>query len=117
LDESGDLGIDFVREHPSREFVVTLLVRESGAVTAECRVALTRTLKNKLNSGRKRDRIVSELKGTGTTLTIKRYFYRHAPKNYGKLYTVVVNKEWRCQLDHSALPSCDADAHVRRSEG
>jgi hypothetical protein len=93
LDESGDLGFDFQHKHPSKKFVVTLLVCDSGAVTREFRVAVRRTLKNKLNHGKKRDRIVSELKGTGTTLEVKRYFYRHAPKRDWKIYTVVVNKE------------------------
>lgn len=93
LDESGDLGFDFENKHPSKKFVITLLVCESGAVTREFRTAVRRTLKNKLNRGKKGSRIVQELKGTDTTLAIKRYFYRHSPKNGWQIYTVVVNKE------------------------
>lgn len=93
LDESGDLGFDFENKHPSRKFVITLLVCESGAVARDFRVAVRRTLKNKLNHGKKSCRIIHELKGTGTTLAIKQYFYRNLPKSGWKVYTVVVNKE------------------------
>jgi hypothetical protein len=93
LDESGDLGFDFEHKRPSRKFVITLLVCDSSGVTREFRTAVRRTLKNKLNKGKKGSRIVHELKGTNTNLAIKRYFYRHAPKRGWKVYTVVVNKE------------------------
>lgn len=93
LDESGDLGFDFENKRPSKKFVITLLVCESGAVTRGFRIAVRRTLKNKLNCGKKGNRIVQELKGTGTTLAIKRYFYRQVPKSGWQVYTVAVNKE------------------------
>ncbi len=93
LDESGDLGFDFEHKRPSRKFVITLLVCDSSGVTREFRTAVRRTLKNKLNKGKKGSRIVHELKGTNTNLAIKRYFYRHAPKSGWSIYTVVVNKE------------------------
>lgn len=93
LDESGDLGFDFENKHPSKKFVITLLVCESGSITREFRTAVRRTLKNKLNLGKKGSRIVQELKGTGTTAAIKRYFLRQSPKAGWRLYTVAVNKE------------------------
>lgn len=93
LDESGDLGFDFENKRPSKKFVITLLVCESSQVTRGFRTAVRRTLKNKLNHGKKSSRIVHELKGTGTTLAIKKYFYRHSPKNGWQIYTVAVNKE------------------------
>ena len=93
LDESGDLGFDFENKHPSKKFVITLLVCESGSVTREFRTAVRRTLKNKLNHGKKGSRVVGELKGTGTTVAIKRYFLRHSPKGGWRIYTVAVNKE------------------------
>jgi len=93
LDESGDLGFDFDNKHPSKKFVITLLVCESGAVTREFRKAVRRTLKNKLNRGKKGSRIVQELKATDTTLSIKRYFYRNSPKSGWQIYAVAVNKE------------------------
>lgn len=93
LDESGDLGFDFEGKHPSRKFVVTLLVCESRGVTGRFRTAVRRTLKNKLNRGKRGSQVTHELKGTGTTLAIKQYFYRHSPKRDWRIYTVVVNKE------------------------
>lgn len=93
LDESGDLGFDFENKRPSRKFVITLLVCQSGSVTRGFRTAIRRTLKNKLNRGKKGSRIVPELKGNGTTLAIKRYFYRHSPKTGWLIYAVAVNKE------------------------
>ena len=93
LDESGDLGFDFENKHPSRKFVVTLLVCDSGSVTGKFRKAVARTLKNKLNRGKKDSRMVQELKGTATSQAVKRYFYRHSPKCGWRIYTVAVNKE------------------------
>ncbi len=93
LDESGDLGFDFATKRPSKKFVITLLVCESGAVTRGFRIATRRTLKNKLNRGKKGRRIIQEMKGTETTLKIKQYYYRHAPKRGWQIYTVAVNKE------------------------
>lgn len=93
LDESGDLGFDFVNKRPSKQFVITLLVCESGSVTKGFRTAVRRTLKNKLNYGKTGSRVVHELKGTGTTLAVKRYFYRHSPKSGWRVYAVAVNKQ------------------------
>lgn len=92
LDESGDLGFDFSKPKTSRKFVITLLVCNSNDCTVGFRKAVRRTLKKKLNhcgSGR----IVQELKGIGTTLAVKRYFYRNLPTDGWRLYTVILNKE------------------------
>lgn len=92
LDESGDLGFDFVRKRPSRRFVITLLVCDSSATTRRFQTAVRRTLRNKLNHGNSKKRVVHELKGTSTTLVVKRYFYRHVPKTGWRIYTVALNK-------------------------
>lgn len=52
---------------------------------------MSRTLKNKLNH-KKGDRKVQELKGTGTTIEVKQYFFRHLLRDGWQLYTVVLNK-------------------------
>ena len=92
LDESGDLGFDFNKPKTSRKFVITLLVCD-GADSAEgFRKAARRTLKNKLNHKKRNSRVIQELKGTGTTLTIKQYFYRQVPDNGWRIYTVALNK-------------------------
>lgn len=92
LDESGDLGFDFARSKTSSKFVITLLVCNSADSAGGFRKAVRRTLKNKLNNKKNKSRIVQELKGTGTSLAIKRYFYRQAPDNGWRIYTVALNK-------------------------
>ncbi|HEX5054934.1 MAG TPA: DUF3800 domain-containing protein [Gammaproteobacteria bacterium] len=98
LDESGDLGFDFETKHPSEKFVITLLVCNNSTVTRAFKKSITRTIKNKLNKGRKGGYSVHELKGTGTTINVKRYFYRHSPKTGWSLYAIVLNK--RRVFDH-----------------
>ncbi len=93
LDESGDLGFDYKNKRPSQKFVITVLVCDSREITKGFKKAVERTLKNKLNRGKKNSRVVEELKGTGTTISFKKYFYRHAPKDGWKLYAVALNKQ------------------------
>lgn len=91
LDESGDLGFDFNKPKTSRKFVITLLVCQNRDAIDCFRKAVSRTLKNKLNH-KKGDRKVQELKGTGTTIEVKQYFYRHLLRDGWQLYSVVLNK-------------------------
>lgn len=56
--------------------IITLVVADNTAVQTGFRRAVERTLKNKLNHRNNKTRRVEELKGTGTTLDIKRYFFR-----------------------------------------
>lgn len=91
LDESGDLGFDFSKPKTSRKFVITLLVCQDREALDCFRKAVNRTLKNKINH-KKSGRQVQELKGTGTILEIKRYFYHHLHRDGWQIYTVVLNK-------------------------
>lgn len=54
--------------------------------------AVRRTLKNKLNRKRSTRR-VDELKGSATSISIKRYFHSHTPKHGWGLYSVTLNKQ------------------------
>lgn len=92
LDESGDLGFDFNKPKTSRKFVITLLVCNNAECNIGFRKAVRRTLKKKLNH-RGNGRVVQELKGIGTTLAAKSYFYRNLPTDGWRLYTVILNKE------------------------
>jgi len=92
LDESGDLGFNLSKRGASRKFVITLLVCENEATAKAIQIAVKRTLKNKLNHKKTTSRFVHELKGTGTTIGIKQYFYRQLPKSGWTIYTVVLNK-------------------------
>lgn len=92
LDESGDLGFDFSKPKTTRKFIITLLVCVGAAGSDAFKKAVRRTLKNKLNHRQGNARVVQELKGTGTTLTIKEYFFRQLPLEGWCIYTVALNK-------------------------
>jgi len=91
LDESGDLGFDWSKAKTSRYFTITLLVCDSTQVADAFRVAVRRTLRNKLNH-KKSTRRVKELKGSATSLEVKRYFSRQMPEHGWGLYSVTLNK-------------------------
>jgi hypothetical protein len=94
LDESGDLGFDFVNKSPSQKFVITLLVCESHECSKLIGKAVKRTLRNKLNRKGKSKRIKPELKGADTSRTVKRYFARQLPTEGWKIYAVVFETEY-----------------------
>lgn len=92
LDESGDLGFDFKKRKTTKKFVITLLVCESDETRHEFTKAIRRTLKNKLNRKKNNSRQVTELKGTGTTIDIKKYFFRNIKSDKWAIYSLVLNK-------------------------
>ena len=92
LDESGDLGFDWSKKGTSRYFTITLLVCHDKRTMQGFQTAAQRTLRKKLNHKRKK-RPVQELKGTGTTIDVKRYFLRHAPESNWGIYSVTLNKQ------------------------
>jgi hypothetical protein len=49
LDESGDLGFDFVNKHPSKFFTVTILATKGQANNKAIIKAVKKTLARKLN--------------------------------------------------------------------
>lgn len=93
LDESGDLGFDFVNKKPSKFFTVTILAVSNQEVNRKIINAVKKTLARKLNPRNKRKRIVCELKGTETTLEIKKYFYRQLRSAKFGIYSVTLNKK------------------------
>jgi len=92
LDESGDLGFDFVNKKPSKFFTVTILALGGVEPNRELIKAVKVVLRRKLNPKSKRKRLVLELKGTGTTLEIKRYFYKQIKDIKFGLYSITLNK-------------------------
>lgn len=92
LDESGDLGFDFETKTPSPKFVITLLVCKNRNAVTSFKTAVRKTLKNKINRGRKNKRIAEELHATRDSLSTKQYFYRKIKKQDWKIYAVVLNK-------------------------
>ena len=77
LDESGDLGFDFVNKKPSKFFTIYIMAVEGGVGRKRIIKMVERTMRRKLNPKNKRTRMVQELKATSTTLPIKKYFYRN----------------------------------------
>lgn len=92
LDESGDLGFDFVNTKPSRFFTVCILATSHKETDVAFRVAVKRTLRHKLNPPGKRSRMVDELKATATTLAIKQYAWNQIAGCTFGIYCLTLNK-------------------------
>lgn len=94
LDESGDLGFDFDKDGTSDYFSITLLVCEDRETVDGIKKAVDRTIKNKLNKKKgKQKKLIQELKGSATTLDIKKYFFAQLPSTGWGLYCVTLKKE------------------------
>lgn len=91
LDESGDLGFDWSKTNTSKYFTVTILICNTKNATDQIRQAIKKTLRNKINN-RKISGISKELKGTNSTIAIKRYFYQKLPNEGYSIYSVTLNK-------------------------
>ena len=92
LDESGDLGFDFVNKKPSKYFTIAILLVKGGENNTQLLKAVKKTVKRRLNPKGKRERSVKELKGTNTTLDIKAYFYRQVADIDFTIYSITLNK-------------------------
>ena len=92
LDESGDLGFDFVNKKPSKFFTITILVIKGNIENRLLFKAVKKPLRRRLNPRGKRKRIVAELKGTKTTLEVKKYFYEQVKSLNFNIYAITVNK-------------------------
>ncbi len=93
LDESGDLGFDFVNKKPSRFFTICIVATSQAATNMRFKDAVRRTLKRKLNPPTKRRRIVEELKGINTTFAVKQYAWRHVADATFGIYAITLNKK------------------------
>lgn len=92
IDESGDLGFDFSRG-ASSHFTITAIVI-NDRYTRDLEKAVSRTIKNKINiSKKKKKKSISELKGSGTDLAVKQYFWRQVEVIPFSLYSITINKE------------------------
>lgn len=92
LDESGDLGFDFNKLGTSLYFTITILICQDKKSSDKIKQAVKRTLKNKLNH-KKTTRKNKELKGSATTIDVKRYFYNQLPENGWSIYSITLNKK------------------------
>ncbi|MEI8103977.1 MAG: DUF3800 domain-containing protein [Candidatus Moraniibacteriota bacterium] len=93
LDESGDLGFDFVNKKPSKFFTVTVLVVDGRDANRKLTIAAKKTLARKLNQRSTRKRIIREIKGSETTLMIKRYLYQQIRDIPFDIYSITLDKK------------------------
>ena len=87
LDESGDLGFDFVNKKPSKFFTVAILAVQ-GENNRKLTKAVRITLRRKFNAKKQ----VEELKGSKCPLAIKKYFYQKVQDVRFALYSITLNK-------------------------
>ena len=92
LDESGDLGFDFVNKKPSKFFTVAILVVKGIEENRKIFKAVEITLRRKLNPRNKRKRIIEELKGEQTDINVKKYFYQKIKPLKFSIYAITLNK-------------------------
>ena len=90
LDESGDLGFDFVNKKPSKFFTITILAIRGPVNNRMLIKAVKKTLSRKLH---RKKSSTSELKGTKTVLEIKKYFYTQAKDLEFAIYALTLNKK------------------------
>lgn len=93
LDESGDLGFDFVNKKPSKFFTITILALSCRVINRQLINAVKLTLRRKLNNPKHHKRVVKELKGTGTTIAIKKYFFSKIKNLKFGVYSITLNKK------------------------
>jgi len=89
LDESGDLGFDFVNKKPSAYFTVCVLAVK-GQDNDRKMAALMRNAVRKLGAA------AQELKGSNTSLEAKLHLYEKVSRVDFKLYAVTLNKKKLC---------------------
>lgn len=93
LDESGDLGFDFVNKKPSKFFTISILAVNGVDNNRKLAKSVRVTLRRKLNPKKHRKRIVQELKGKDTTLEVKEYFYKQVSSVIFNIYAMTLNKK------------------------
>ncbi|HLF18839.1 MAG TPA: DUF3800 domain-containing protein [Candidatus Omnitrophota bacterium] len=91
LDESGDLGFDFVTKKPSKYFTLSVLVVKGQKNNRAIINTVKHTFKRKLH--KKKLLLGGELKGSKVSLDIKKYFYRQIAKIDFKIYALTLNKK------------------------
>jgi len=91
LDESGDLGFDFVTKKPSRFFTIAVLVIKGQDNNRALINAVKHTIKRKVH--KKKTSRVHELKCSKISIEIKKYLYDKIAKIDFKIYALTLNKK------------------------
>lgn len=90
LDESGDLGFNFQEKKPSKFFTITILVVSGKGHNRDLIKAVKKTIKRKLL---KKKLINHELKGSLTSLEVKKFFYDQVKELPIEIYSITINKK------------------------
>lgn len=89
LDESGDLGFDFITKKPSKFFTVAVLAVQGRDENRALINAVKHTLKRKVGRGKLLD---YELKGSKVSQAVKKFFYNQIAGRDIKIYALTLNK-------------------------
>ena len=89
LDESGDLGFDFVNKQPSSFFVVCILEIEGQEENKKLSKAVKLVLRRKSSKNHR----LRELKGSLTPFSIKEYFYGKIKDIRFSIHAVILDKK------------------------
>lgn len=93
LDESGDLGFDFVTKRPSKFFTITVLALKGQDKNRALINGVKHTLKRKLRKKKLLKTAGCELKGSNVSTEVKKYFYKQVKGIDFKLYALTLNKK------------------------
>ena len=91
LDESGDLGFDFVNRKPSQFFTVAVLAVKGHEQNHAISTAVRLTLRRKLKA--LHGVYPEELKATRDSLDVKKYFFRKLGGADFKIYSMTLDKK------------------------
>lgn len=93
LDESGDLGFDFINRKPSRFFTICVLATSHRHTNRQFAYAVRKTLKRKVNHRRKNRPPVNELHASSLPLSVKEYVYNLLSGCTFGIYAITLNKK------------------------
>ena len=85
MDESGDLGFDFVNAKPLKFFTITVLLVEGIKDNKNISKAVTITLRRKFSKKQKAE----ELKGSKCPQNIKEYFFKYLTDVNFSIYSIL----------------------------
>lgn len=108
LDESGDLGFDFVNKKPSKFFTITIVAVKGVVANRALINSVKHTLKRKLHKKAN----IAEIKGSKTSKEILRYFYSQCKKIEFGIYSLTLNK--RRLYEHLAKDKARVYNYVAR---
>jgi len=88
LDESGDLGFDFFSKKPSKFFTIAILAIRGVNNNRVLLKSVRKTIRRKLCK-----KSLQELKGSHSTIEVKRYFYNLVSSVPFDIYALTLNKK------------------------